>query len=148
MTDLITVDRHGATAIVTLNRPEAMNALSAPLKSQLAQTIDALEADDDIRVVILTGAGEKAFTAGLDLKELGGNADDPENADKLLAQLAVGLANFATNNAILTGGAAVVVLNPEHADIFSQANMSRDDVQNKLWQFTHKPVSQYVSPLP
>jgi enoyl-CoA hydratase len=77
MTDLITVDRHGATAIVTLNRPEAMNALSAPLKSQLAQTIDALEADDDIRVVILTGAGEKAFTAGLDLKELGGNADGP-----------------------------------------------------------------------
>jgi len=77
MTELVTVDRHGATAIVTLNRPEAMNALSAPLKSQLAQTMDKLEADTDIRVVILTGAGERAFTAGLDLKELGENADGP-----------------------------------------------------------------------
>ena len=76
MTELVTVERDGALAIVTLNRPEAMNALSGELRNQLAQTVDTLEADTDIRVMILTGAGEKAFTAGLDLKELGGNAGD------------------------------------------------------------------------
>jgi enoyl-CoA hydratase len=57
-------------AVVTLNRPQAMNALSTQLRTELADTIDALEADPTIRVLILTGAG-KAFTAGLDLKELG-----------------------------------------------------------------------------
>ena len=76
MTELVTVERDGALAIVTLNRPEAMNALSGELRNQLAQTVDTLEAEPEIRVMILTGAGEKAFTAGLDLKELGGNAGD------------------------------------------------------------------------
>jgi enoyl-CoA hydratase len=75
MSELVSIIREDALAIVTLNRPEAMNALSAELRHQLAQAVDALEADADIRVMILTGAGDKAFTAGLDLKELGGNAD-------------------------------------------------------------------------
>lgn len=68
-----------------------------------------------------------------------GNADDPEDADKLLKQLAVGLANMATNNAILTGGSAVVVLNPEHADILVNANLNRETVQQRLWELTHLP---------
>ena len=57
-------------AVLTLNRPGAMNALSLELRNRLAQTIDALQADPEVRVLILTGAG-RAFTAGLDLKELG-----------------------------------------------------------------------------
>jgi len=65
-------------AVVTLNRPAAMNALSRGLRQELADAIDALEADPDVRVLILTGAG-RAFTAGLDLKELGvkGFSGDP-----------------------------------------------------------------------
>jgi enoyl-CoA hydratase len=57
-------------ALVRLNRPQAMNALSRELLDELARTIDALAADDTVRVLILTGAG-RAFCAGLDLKELG-----------------------------------------------------------------------------
>jgi enoyl-CoA hydratase len=57
-------------AVITLNRPGAMNALSLELRNTLARTVDALEADPEVRVLILTGAG-RAFTAGLDLKELG-----------------------------------------------------------------------------
>ncbi len=68
-----------------------------------------------------------------------GNADDPQDAEKLLKQLAVGLANMATNNAVLTGGAAVVVLNPEHADILVNANLNRETVQQRLWELTHLP---------
>ena len=65
-------------AVVTLNRPTAMNALSRELRQALADAIDALEADPEVRVLILTGAG-RAFTAGLDLKELGvkGFSGDP-----------------------------------------------------------------------
>ena len=64
-------------AVLTLNRPAAMNALSRQLRAELARIITELEADPTIRVLILTGAG-RAFTAGLDLKELG--ASDPGEA--------------------------------------------------------------------
>lgn len=58
-------------AVLTLNRPQQLNALSVALMDELAQRIDALAADPGVRVLILTGAG-RAFCAGLDLKELGG----------------------------------------------------------------------------
>ncbi|MFN4353338.1 enoyl-CoA hydratase [Parvibaculum sp.] len=67
---VIHVEKSGAVATVTLNRPTAMNALSRELRTAIAEMFEALEADKDIRVAILTGAG-KAFCAGLDLKELG-----------------------------------------------------------------------------
>jgi enoyl-CoA hydratase len=71
---VILVEKHGEAALVTLNRPHAMNALSRELRVAIAETFDALEADPNVRVAILTGAG-KAFCAGLDLKELGRGAD-------------------------------------------------------------------------
>ena len=71
-----------------------------------------------------------------------GNADDPEDAHKLLHMLAIGLANLATNNAVLTGGSAVVVLNPEHAQILAAANMSREVVAQELWQLTHGSTAE------
>lgn len=70
---VILVEKSGGIATVTLNRPNAMNALSRELRIAIAETFEALEADKEVRVVILTGAG-KAFCAGLDLKELGGDA--------------------------------------------------------------------------
>lgn len=68
---VVLVEKDNGVAVVTLNRPNAMNALSTELRALLAQTFEDLEADPETRVVILTGAGERAFTAGLDLKELG-----------------------------------------------------------------------------
>ena len=72
-------------AVVTLNRPEAMNALSRALRAALRQAMVELDADPQVKVIVLTGAGERAFTAGLDLKELSSdplgmgaaNATDP-----------------------------------------------------------------------
>jgi enoyl-CoA hydratase len=71
---VILVEKSGELAVVTLYRPQAMNALSRELRAAIAETFDELEADPKIRVAILTGAG-KAFCAGLDLKELGAGAD-------------------------------------------------------------------------
>ena len=68
---LVTTQIEDGIAVVTLNRPEAMNALSRDLRYELAAAMRAVDADDAVRCVILTGAGERAFTAGLDLKELG-----------------------------------------------------------------------------
>jgi enoyl-CoA hydratase len=68
------VEIENEVALVTLNRPQAMNALSRELRAAIADTFEKLEADPAVRVVILTGAG-KAFCAGLDLKELGQGRD-------------------------------------------------------------------------
>lgn len=57
-------------AVVTFNRPKVLNALNAGLLKALAQTLDRIAADASVRVVVLTGAGEKAFVAGADIKEL------------------------------------------------------------------------------
>lgn len=67
-------------AVVTLNRPEAMNALSKALRSELAQVMRDMDSRDDVRAVVLTGAGTRAFTAGLDLKELGSDASAVNDA--------------------------------------------------------------------
>lgn len=58
-------------AVLTLNRPEAMNALSYALRNELSDAIDAADADPAVRAIILTGEGRRAFSAGLDLKEVG-----------------------------------------------------------------------------
>ncbi len=59
----------GAVRTITLDRPEALNALTAPMLAELAAALDAASADTAVRVVVLTGAG-RAFCAGLDLKAL------------------------------------------------------------------------------
>jgi enoyl-CoA hydratase len=82
---MLLIERQDAVAVVTLNRPEAMNALSRDLRGALRQAFVELDADPTVKVVVLTGAGERAFTAGLDLKELStdplgmgaANATDP-----------------------------------------------------------------------
>jgi len=62
-------ERQGAVAIVTLNRPEKHNAISLALTTALAETIRELEADEGVHVIVLTGAGDKAFCAGADMAE-------------------------------------------------------------------------------
>ena len=95
MSNLIIVEINEGVATVTLNRPEAMNALSKALRARLFQVMTALDADDGVRAVVLTGAGTRAFTAGLDLKELGSEAgalgaltSDPATARDVKSTLA------------------------------------------------------------
>lgn len=61
-----------AVAVVTVNRPEKLNALNAQVITELRDCLGALRRDDAVRVVVLTGAGEKAFVAGADIGELAG----------------------------------------------------------------------------
>ena len=65
----ILTERDGAVAIVTLNRPEALNALNLQMTTELSQALDGFEADPDITAIILTGS-DKAFAAGADIKEI------------------------------------------------------------------------------
>jgi enoyl-CoA hydratase len=81
--NLVLLERSEGVATVTLNRPEARNALSSALRRRLRSVMAEVDADDSVAVVVLTGA-DPAFCAGLDLKELSarGRLDrDPEDAD-------------------------------------------------------------------
>ena len=68
--DLLLVDRDGAVATLTLNRPKQLNALSVQLRVDIVRTIRELSASSDVRAIVLTGNG-RAFSAGVDLKEAG-----------------------------------------------------------------------------
>lgn len=81
------VETSDGVATITMNRPDAMNALSRALRAELAEAVKAINADPEIRVVILTGAGTRAFTAGLDLKELGSDASALGAANATTADL-------------------------------------------------------------
>jgi acetyl-CoA C-acetyltransferase len=70
-TDTVLVDRRGPVAVITLNRPERKNAVDQPTAELLERIVDELEADDEVKVVIITGAGG-SFCAGMDLKAAAG----------------------------------------------------------------------------
>lgn len=65
----VLLDKSDQIAVVTLNRPERMNAISYDLRTELIQTLAELNRASDVRVVVITGAGDKAFSAGQDLDE-------------------------------------------------------------------------------
>jgi enoyl-CoA hydratase len=67
---LLEVDAERAVALITINRPDKLNALSRPLLQDLSAAIDEVAADDRVRAVVLTGAGSKAFVAGADIAEI------------------------------------------------------------------------------
>ena len=105
---ILKVERDGPVAIVTLNRPDALNALSRALRAEIVTAFNALAKDDDVRAVVLTGAG-RAFTAGVDLKEAG-ETGFALGADGGSIDLQEGLAAFpwpiigAINGFAITGG--------------------------------------------
>jgi enoyl-CoA hydratase len=76
MSDEVVRERRGQVEVVTINRPEARNAINGVVTEGLAAAFDELEVDDEIRVVILTGAGDKAFSAGMDLKAFAAGQGD------------------------------------------------------------------------
>jgi enoyl-CoA hydratase/carnithine racemase len=69
------VEKHGRTTVMTLNRPEARNALTQTMADELQAAIRELNADPEQYVGILTGAGDKAFCSGGDLKNMAGQAE-------------------------------------------------------------------------
>ena len=108
----VIVEIAAGIATVTLNRPQAMNALSKAMRKALHDAMRAVDADPALRAVVLTGAGTRAFTAGLDLKELGSDAsalgaanaespaDNPVKAVEHCRKPVIG----AINGVAITGG--------------------------------------------
>jgi len=111
--DLILIERAEGLTTVTLNRPEALNALSRALRNRISETFDEIAKDKSTEVVILTGAG-RAFTVGLDLKELGGEVGASAQASSLDLSEAIGALEVpvigAINGFAITGGFEIALM--------------------------------------
>ena len=94
--DILLIDTTDRVRTITLNRPEARNALSTALRTAFFAALRDAEADDDVDVVIVTGA-DPVFCAGLDLKELGDTTDLPDISPKWpdMAKPVIGAINLS-----------------------------------------------------
>src|SRR5205809_6528093 len=73
--DTILVTHRGPTAVVALNRPDKLNAMSMMLKAEVVRALHELDTDEHTRTIVLTGSGDKAFTAGADIHEFQGRTE-------------------------------------------------------------------------
>ncbi len=74
---VVIYEKRGRTVVLTLNRPEAMNAINREVREALVESFLRFRDDDDARTLILTGAGDRAFSAGADLKEMSQSLPEP-----------------------------------------------------------------------
>ena len=112
--DAVLCERHGPIAVLRLNRPEKHNAINRRLSSALVARLDALAVDDEVRVVVITGAGEMAFCAGADMTEALGSSQGKGRGDGT-ADVIMRLARFpkpvvAAVNGFAYGGGAVLAI--------------------------------------
>lgn len=85
------LEQRGPVAVITLNRPSVLNALNEALLRELSAALTELDGADDVRAIVVTGAGPKAFAAGADIGELNALKNAVEGADKARAGQAVTL---------------------------------------------------------
>ncbi len=112
----IVYEKSEGVATITLNRPEALNAFSKEVVAETMQVLEDIRSDENVRVVVLTGAGEKAFSAGADIKTMiGMNALKARELSFMGERLCVALENLekpviaAINGYALGGGLEVAM---------------------------------------
>jgi enoyl-CoA hydratase/carnithine racemase len=86
----VVVEKHGPVTEVSLNRPEALNAISTELARELISTTQSIASDETTRVVVMTAAGDRAFCVGADLKERNAMSDDDFRMQRRVFRAAFG----------------------------------------------------------
>ncbi|HLM29868.1 MAG TPA: enoyl-CoA hydratase-related protein [Acidimicrobiales bacterium] len=135
----LVVERHGPVTVVRLDRPEARNALTPPLVSALGATMVTAEADPEVRAVVLTGTGTRAFCAGMDLRSFAGgdqvsSADDPGVAGFVkLAHGEIATPIVGAANGTAVAGGLELLLGCDMVVASSEARFGLPEVQRGLF---------------
>lgn len=132
----VTLERRGHVGLVTIRRPEAMNAVNAAVSAGLGAALVEVERDDAIRVVVVTGEG-RAFCAGADLKALGSGEDigapgHPEWGFAGYVRHFVSVPTIAAVNGFALGGGTEIVLASDLAVIDAEARLGLPEVKRGL----------------
>jgi len=113
--EFVVLERASGIATIVLNRPEVLNALNRQMYSELDEAITVCEADASVSVIIITGAGERAFSAGADIHEMAriaresdGTADDPDRGRRMWHLATCNKPTIGAINGLAYGGGAVV----------------------------------------
>jgi crotonobetainyl-CoA hydratase len=130
------LERRGAVALITLNRPRAMNAVNAALSTAAGSALDELASDPSLRVGVVTGAG-RAFCAGADLKELaaGRTVHDPHHPERGFAGIVrhfVDKPLIAAVNGYALGGGTEILLACDLAVMSDEASLGLPEVTRGL----------------
>ncbi|WP_430335397.1 crotonase/enoyl-CoA hydratase family protein [Rhodococcus sp. ACT016] len=130
-------ERRGGVAIITLNRPRALNAVDAALSTAVGTLLEQADTDDEVRVVVITGAG-RAFCAGADLKALGAGSSldadgHPEWGFAGYTQHWVDKPTIAAVNGFALGGGTELVLASDLAVVDEHAQLGLPEVTRGLF---------------
>lgn len=131
-------ERHGHVLVLRLDRPDKANALTWEMIRGVGDAVAAAEADPDMRVVVLTGTGEKVFTAGMDLVAMATPPSDPAEAAAItggwvrLLQGSVGIPVIAAVNGSALGGGFEVVMGADLAVVAEGARLGLPEVKRGL----------------
>lgn len=133
---VVRTERHGHVAVVTIDRPDAMNAVNGAVAAGLGEALAEAEADDQVRVVVVTGVG-KAFCAGADLKALarGESLDAPGHPEWGFAGYVrhfVSVPTIAAVNGFALGGGSEIVLASDLAVLDPDAKLGLPEVKRGL----------------
>jgi enoyl-CoA hydratase len=123
--------------LLTIDRPEARNALDPATLTQLADAWERAEADDDVRVVVVTGAGDRSFCAGADLKEtIGASGLDPRAMDvALLKSYPFSKAVVAAVNGFCVAGGMEILLGTDIRYAVPEAEFGLQEVKWAIFPF-------------
>jgi enoyl-CoA hydratase len=132
----VAIERRGDVAVVTINRPEVRNAIDRPTALVLAAALEAFDADDDLAVGVLTGAGG-SFCAGLDLKALGAQIPDRATVFEEDGYSPTGPARLALSKPLIAAVEGYAVVGGFELALFCDLRVAAEDavfgVFNRRW---------------
>ena len=134
MTDTVLREQEGRVAILTINRPDKLNALNQQVRDETLAHLEAIAADDSIGVVVITGAGEKSFVAGADIGEFEGRSPFDQREAMRFPRVFDVMANFpkpviAMINGFCLGGGCELAMSCDMRIASDRAKLGQPEIK-------------------